>query len=46
MWAAKCSARFGKREATIMSRIGKQPMSLPEGVTASLAEGTATLKGP
>jgi len=29
-----------------MSRIGKQPMSLPEGVTASLAEGTATLKGP
>ncbi|NLG35908.1 MAG: 50S ribosomal protein L6 [Lentisphaerae bacterium] len=29
-----------------MSRIGKQPMTLPAGVTASVAGGAATLKGP
>jgi large subunit ribosomal protein L6 len=29
-----------------MSRIGKQPMTLPAGVTAGVAGGTATLKGP
>ena len=29
-----------------MSRIGKQPVVLPAGVSASLADGVATLKGP
>ncbi len=29
-----------------MSRIGKQPVALPAGVSASLADGVATLKGP
>ena len=29
-----------------MSRIGKQPMSLPAGVTASVAGGIVTMKGP
>ena len=29
-----------------MSRIGKQPVALPAGVTARVADGTATLKGP
>ena len=29
-----------------MSRIGKQPVVLPAGVSVSLADGVATLKGP
>jgi len=29
-----------------MSRIGKKPVSLPDGVTANLAEGTLAVKGP
>ena len=29
-----------------MSRIGKQPVTLPTGVSVSLADGMATLKGP
>ncbi len=29
-----------------MSRIGKQPVTLPEGVSASLEAGVMTLKGP
>jgi large subunit ribosomal protein L6 len=29
-----------------MSRIGKQPMSVPAGVTAGVADGVVTLKGP
>ncbi len=29
-----------------MSRIGKQPMKLPPGVTARVADGVATLAGP
>ncbi len=29
-----------------MSRIGKQPVALPAGVTSSVADGVATLKGP
>jgi large subunit ribosomal protein L6 len=29
-----------------MSRIGKLPVTLPAGVTAALADGVATLKGP
>ncbi len=29
-----------------MSRIGKKPVSLPDGVTANLADGTLAVKGP
>ena len=29
-----------------MSRIGKRPVSIPNGVTADIAEGTLTVKGP
>lgn len=29
-----------------MSRLGKQPISLPEKVTATYADGTLTIKGP
>ena len=29
-----------------MSRIGKQPVALPAGVSANVADGVATLKGP
>ena len=29
-----------------MSRIGKQPVALPAGITARVADGTVVLKGP
>ena len=29
-----------------MSRIGKQPVALPAGITATLSDSVATLKGP
>ena len=29
-----------------MSRIGKQPVALPAGISAQVADGTVTLKGP
>ena len=29
-----------------MSRIGKKPVAIPSGVTASIADGTLTVKGP
>lgn len=29
-----------------MSRIGKQPITIPEGVTATISEGSITIKGP
>ncbi|NBC35273.1 50S ribosomal protein L6 [Novosphingobium sp. FSY-8] len=29
-----------------MSRIGKKPVAIPAGVTASIADGTLTVKGP
>lgn len=30
----------------IMSRIGKLPVAIPEGVTATIAGETITIKGP
>lgn len=36
-------AKFTKR---LMSRIGKKPVALPEGVTAIVAQATVTMKGP
>ena len=29
-----------------MSRIGKKPVAMPAGVTASMGEGTLSVKGP
>ncbi|MEQ1639792.1 MAG: 50S ribosomal protein L6, partial [Novosphingobium sp.] len=29
-----------------MSRIGKRPVSIPSGVSAEIADGTLTVKGP
>jgi large subunit ribosomal protein L6 len=29
-----------------MSRIGKRPVSIPSGVTADIADGVLTVKGP
>ena len=29
-----------------MSRIGRQPINIPEGVTVSIADGTVSVKGP
>ena len=29
-----------------MSRIGKRPVAIPSGVTAAIADGTLTVKGP
>src|ERR1041384_8527412 len=39
--AAKCWRRCSK-----MSRIGKKPIAVPGGVTASVESGTLTVKGP
>jgi large subunit ribosomal protein L6 len=41
---AKCSARSS--EEVGMSRIGKKPVGLPKGVTASLSGQTIEVKGP
>ena len=29
-----------------MSRIGRQPINIPEGVTVSIADGSVSVKGP
>src|ERR671918_765051 len=41
MLAAKCWRRCSK-----MSRIGKKPIAVPGGVTATVESGTLTVKGP
>src|SRR6188768_3941816 len=41
MSAAKCS-----RRSSDMSRIGKKPVSIPSGVTASIDSGVLSVKGP
>jgi large subunit ribosomal protein L6 len=45
MLAAKCSARYSE-EALQMSRIGKQPVALPDGVLATISGQTVEVKGP
>jgi large subunit ribosomal protein L6 len=42
MWAVNNSSSFGNT----MSRLGKQPIEIPSGVEATLANGILTLKGP
>src|SRR5689334_23441504 len=44
MWAAKSSARCSKER--MMSRIGKKPVALPKGVTATVEGKTVKVKGP
>jgi large subunit ribosomal protein L6 len=45
MWAAKSSATFGKKRGIDMSRVGKQPISIPSGVTVDVSAGVVTVKG-
>src|SRR3546814_5335285 len=40
-----CWQKYSKEPAP-MSRIGKKPISVPSGVTASIADGTLSVKGP
>jgi large subunit ribosomal protein L6 len=44
MLAAKCFAPYSKE--SLMSRIGKKPIDLPSGVTASVSGQTVEVKGP
>ena len=44
MLVAKCSVRYSK--GVWMSRIGKKPVTLPSGVSASLSGQTIEVKGP
>jgi large subunit ribosomal protein L6 len=44
MWAAKCCAQYSEVET--MSRIGKKPVPVPAGVTASIDGQLVSVKGP
>src|SRR4051812_40734899 len=55
MSAARCSARYSDRQDSLrknrnedrkMSRIGKKPVSLPQGVSVSVSGQTVSAKGP
>src|ERR1700692_2316035 len=45
MWAAKFSSRCSE-EGNNMSRIGKRPVTVPSGVTATVEGQTVKMKGP
>src|ERR1700752_4899784 len=45
MWAAKFSLRCSE-EKQVMSRIGKKPVTIPSGVTATVEGQTVKMKGP
>ncbi|MFK5027044.1 50S ribosomal protein L6, partial [Klebsiella pneumoniae] len=45
MWAAKFSSRCSE-EGFSMSRIGKRPVTIPSGVTATVEGQTVKVKGP
>src|SRR4030081_2870546 len=45
MWAAKFSSRCSE-EGSVMSRIGKRPVTVPSGVTATVEGQTVKMKGP
>src|ERR1700716_345318 len=45
MWAAKSSSRCSE-EGISMSRIGKKPVTVPSGVTATVEGQTVKMKGP
>src|ERR1700749_2381652 len=44
MWAARSSLRCSKEQT--MSRIGKRPVTIPSGVTATVEGQTVKMKGP
>ena len=46
MLAAKFWHSFGKVGGAVMSRIGRKPINIPAGVTASVDNGVITVKGP
>src|SRR3546814_5301868 len=43
--AARCWQKYSKEPAP-MTRIGTKPISVPSGVTAPIADGTLSVKGP
>src|SRR5437016_977176 len=43
-WGARSSARFGRRK--FMSRVGKQPVPIPEKVSVKIEGSTVKIKGP
>src|ERR1700753_2726023 len=45
MWAAKFSSRCSE-EGRAMSRVGKRPVPIPSGVTATVEGETVKRKGP
>src|SRR3978361_1565781 len=45
MWAAKFSSRCSEK-GSIMSRVGKKPVVVPSGVTATVEGQTVKMKGP
>src|SRR6185312_11465472 len=46
MWAARFSSRYSEKDFQAMSRIGKRPVTIPSGVTASVDGQTVKMKGP
>src|SRR4029077_3948482 len=46
MWAAKFSSRCSEEGFEAMSRIGKRPVTVPSGVTATVEGQTVKMKGP
>lgn len=44
MWAAKLSPKFGNNKK--MSKIGKQPITIPSGVTVEVSGSVAKITGP
>src|SRR6185437_13782683 len=46
MWAARFSSRYSEKDFQAMSRIGKRPVTIPSGVTASVEGQTVKMKGP
>src|SRR6185436_1646631 len=46
MWAAKFSSRCSEEGFRAMSRVGKRPVAIPSGVTASVEGQTVKMKGP
>src|SRR5438874_1757313 len=46
MWAAKFSSRCSEEGFLAMSRVGKKPVAIPSGVTASVEGQVVKVKGP
>src|SRR6185503_6763926 len=46
MWAAKFSSRCSEEGFLSMSRVGKRPVAIPSGVTATVEGQTVKMKGP